>query len=276
LIKQLNPSLPCWQDYRGLLQQLKLGDSSQAEFPSPAVLNELISKTIRQRTGIAFNFVAADELPGVAYEQHIFETGEISTRQDNWHDLFNALVWARFPRTKSAMNASHHAEMSVSSNTKRGPVRDALTLFDECGVVVFGSDLPSLQALANRDWNIAFLEHRLAWQKELGVFVPGHALLEKFLDPYKAITAQALIFQVSAQFMQLEREAQRERIDDWLAQQVQAGLCLRSSQELSPLPLMGIPGWWEQTEQGEAFYADKNVFRLPANGFSPVPILSMD
>ena len=227
----------------------------------------------QKRTGSAFNFVAADELPGVAYEQHIFDTGEISTRQDNWHDLFNALVWARFPRTKSAMNASHHAEMSVSSNTKRGPVRDALTLFDECGVVVFGSHLPSLQALANRDWQTAFCEHRLAWRRELGVFVPGHALLEKFLDPYKAITAQALILRVPPAFMQLDREAQREWIDDWLAEQVQAQTRLRSSRELSPLPLMGIPGWWKKAEQDEVFYADKDVFRPPASGFSRAPVI---
>jgi hypothetical protein len=276
LIKQLNLSLPCWQDYRELLQQLKLGDSAQTEFPSPAVLNVLISKTIRQRTGKSVSFVPAEDLPAVAYEQHIFDTGEICTRQDNWHDLFNALVWARFPRTKSAMNASHHAEMSVSSNTMRGPVRDALTLFDECGVVVVGSHPALLHALAKRDWQVAFCEQRQAWQKELGVFVPGHALLEKFLDPYKAITAQALILQVSPRFMQLDRETQRERIDEWLAHQVQAQACLRSSRELSPLPLMGIPGWWEQTEQGEAFYADKDVFRPPAKGFSPAPILSMD
>jgi len=27
---------------------------------------------------------------------HVFETGEVQTRPDNWHDLFNALVWLAF------------------------------------------------------------------------------------------------------------------------------------------------------------------------------------
>ena len=37
---------------------------------------------------------------------------------------------------------------------------------------------------------------------------------------------------------------------------------LDTTNGLSPLPLMGVPGWWGGG-QDEAFYADKDVFRPP-------------
>jgi hypothetical protein len=35
-------------------------------------------------------------------------SGEVATRPDNRHDLFNALIWLAFPRSKAAMNRRHH------------------------------------------------------------------------------------------------------------------------------------------------------------------------
>ena len=72
-----------------------------------------------------------------AYEQHIDATGEVPTRADDWHDFFNALAWCVWPQTKSACNALHLREQqarAAAGLTGRGPVRDALTQFDECGV----------------------------------------------------------------------------------------------------------------------------------------------
>jgi hypothetical protein len=46
---------------------------------------------------------------GLVYECRIWETGEVETRPDNWHDFFNALVWLSFPQTKIAVSASPHA-----------------------------------------------------------------------------------------------------------------------------------------------------------------------
>ena len=70
------------------------------------------------------------------YEQRIFDTGEVVTRPNDWHDFFNALVWAVYPRTKT------RHECPIFSGGRRGgaetgAVRDALTQFDECGVVVY-------------------------------------------------------------------------------------------------------------------------------------------
>jgi hypothetical protein len=54
--------------------------------------------------GLPLRFVPQDTLPeGVAYESHIFATGQVPTR-DNLHDAFNALIWLHFPETKRLLN----------------------------------------------------------------------------------------------------------------------------------------------------------------------------
>ena len=49
-------------------------------------------------------FVPQETLPsGQAYEQFIFTTGQVPTR-DNLHDFFNGLVWLHLPQAKRRMN----------------------------------------------------------------------------------------------------------------------------------------------------------------------------
>jgi hypothetical protein len=264
-----------WREYASLLQRLGLGDDLPDCLPDAVELNNLLGQQILQKAGRSIRFVSSDQLPNVNYEEHIFRTGEVSTRVNNWHDLFNALAWARFPHIKTAMNASHMAEIQRGNTAGRGPVRDALTLFDECGAIVVGHQREPLRALAERNWQQLFCDHRSAWLRNLQVFVLGHALLEKFLNPYKAISAQVLIFQVEAGFLQQDDDLQAEQIDRQLAAQIQAGCRLRCSAELSPLPLMGIPGWWPLGMQDEGFYRDTRVFRPPPEGFERVDIHSL-
>lgn len=263
---------PYWQGYAGLLQHLGLGTAKPDRLPAVAGLNSLLDQYVLPKAGKSIRFVPAQHLPAVAYEEHIYRTGEISTREDNWHDLFNALVWARFPCIKAALNDRHFAEIQRGNVTTRGKVRDAITLFDECGVVVIGDREESLWALAERTWQQLFCQDRSDWQQHLRVFVMGHALLEKFLSPYKSLTAQVMVFRDVSGFLQKEDEWQTEQLDQILASQIQAGDRLRSSSELSPLPLMGIPGWWLAEPQDDGFYADEQVFRPPPTGFSPAKI----
>lgn len=265
---------PYWQDYAELLRQLGLDSESKGTLPEPNALNLLLGKLIVQQISKPLRFVPTPPPPGTSYEAHIFQSGEISTRQNNWHDLCNALVWARYPRTKLAMNARHCAEIQAGNLTRRGQVRDALTLFDECGAVVVGDQPQLLQALAQRDWQALFCDLRPAWQQHMRVFLLGHALLEKLLKPYKAITAQVLIFEADADFLQADAVTQCAKLDGLLAIQTQAGLRLRSTTELSPLPLMGIPGWCTAQQQS-GFYADLQVFRPPPF-FGDQPVVNSD
>ena len=214
--------------------------------------------------GMPIRFRPSALLPGVAYEQHIFQTGEVSTRANHWHDLFNALVWCRFTRLKSAMNAAHCAQISSRYVPNRGPQRDALTLFDESGVMVVSTSKSFLNALAARDWNEVFLQQTSLWHEKVLVFVCGHALLEKFLTPYKALTAHALLLHIDDRLAGLSREEVLQSLDRGLAGALAEGRVLESTGSLSPMPLMGIPGWWPEAEQDASFYADRQVFRPSA------------
>ena len=240
---------PCWDGYRVVIRRL-----AGEVFPGPEALNRILPQGQARTGGNPVRFRAASELPGIAYEKHIHETGEISTRVENWHDLFNALVWSRFPRFKSAMNEVHYRHLHEEKNGRRGSQRDALTLLDESGVIVTGPDRRLLEALSGRNWQEAFVQRRDAWSGT-AVIVCGHAILEKFLQPYKALTAHALLIPVDDPLCVAD-------LDGRLATRLLEGGLLDSTKDLSPLPLLGIPGWWHGV-QDEAFYADRDVFRPP-------------
>jgi len=249
-------SRPFWEDYRDRLLQL----DSKA-FPSAAELNRILPPELHGKGGKPIRFIPASELPDVEYEKHIFCTGEVSTRENNWHDLFNALVWSRLPRLKVAMNAVHFEESGSGGQGRRGMKRDALTLFDESGVIAISTNKDLLGALAEKNWKSAFIRHAAAWHDEIRVIVVGHALLEKFLRPYKSLTAHALLMCVDESSYESQQKCQLPVIDKLLAERILEGSILESPACLSPLPLMGIPGWWPGGAQDSKFYDDTQVFR---------------
>ncbi len=256
----IDPALPVWDGYREILRAL---DSTA--IPGPAALTRLLPPGTANQRGLPVRFVPASE-PGVRdYEKHIYETGEVSTREASWHDVFNALAWCRFPLLKAAMNARHHDELGAGRPGRRGRVRDALTLFDESGVIVSGTERRVLEALAEKNWNAAFVTHRAGWKPGIRVTVCGHAILEKFLDPYKSVTAHAL-------FLHTPRIMPVADLDRWLARALLEHRILDSPAALSPVPLMGIPGWWRAGEQDQAFYADREVFRPDSGRRAPAPL----
>jgi hypothetical protein len=80
--------------------------------------------------------------PATLYEVRIAERGEVATRGRSAHDLFNAVVWAAFPRSKLALSRELAREQRarVSGRTQlpgtRTRAHDRLALVDEGGVVV--------------------------------------------------------------------------------------------------------------------------------------------
>ena len=94
--------------------------------------------------------------PATAYEQFIFDTGCVPTRE-NLHDFFNGLCWLRFPQTKQRLNRLQAAEIAAAGVREvRGPVRDALTLFDENAALLQAPE-PLWDALTARDWHSLFV-----------------------------------------------------------------------------------------------------------------------
>jgi hypothetical protein len=262
----IDPEHPCWEGYREFLRVLE-----NATIPSANSLTQLLPEGTVNEAGRPVRFVPASGLDVRDYEKYIYQTGEVSTRENNWHDFFNALAWCRFPRLKAAMNARHYGELDKGKRGRRGQVRDALTLLDESGVIVTGLEPDLLEALAGRDWHSAFVTHRNQWGSNVRVTVCGHAILEKFLKPYKSLTAHALLLH-TPEMLPIGV------LDQRLAGAIMNGEVLESTVSLSPLPLAGIPGWWRTGAQDEVFYQDSGVFR-PDSGrrpAAPVHKLSAD
>jgi len=263
-----DPGLPFWKDYLPFLQQL-----SGPDFPECEQLNELLADNLCSFGGSRIRFVASTELEEGAYEQRIYTSGQVSTRPDNWHDLFNALVWVRFPRTKVAMNNLHFNAPTNSNSNSRGALRDALTLFDESGAIVFSNHSKALEALAQRQWSETFQNKE--FQHQTQVLICGHAMLEKYLSPYKAMTAKALLVKVDSDTINLPRETLLVKLDKKLAESLFAGQVLTTPACLTPLPLAGIPGWWSGGQQDDDFYADAKVFRPAPPSMTTVPIIRL-
>lgn len=265
-----NAAEPCWQDYMPLIESLPFNP-----FPAPDQLNQLLPATAETVSGHPIHFRDAASLGPDGYEQRIAASGMVATRAGNWHDLFNALAWVRFSRIKSALNARHLDGMGHSAGGRRGALRDALTLFDECGALIISDSDALLGTLAAKDWHGAFWIMRDTWEKRCAVFVTGHALLEKFLEPYRSMTANALLLRVGADDLGQSREKLIRATDLLLAELIRDGACLNAPADLAPLPLAGIPQWWTEHEQDEAFYRDPAVFRPPRPDADPAPVFSL-
>ena len=196
-------------------------------------------------------FVPQSALPeGQAYEDFIFKTAQVPTR-DGLHDFFNGLCWHRFPLAKRRLNQLQAAEIETQGiRATRGPVRDALTLFDENVVLMHAPD-EVWTALQARDWLKLFVELREQWQ-QVHLVLFGHALLEKLVTPYKSITGH--VYRVDSHVNPHDEAA----LDAWLVQDLQPAKLATKPYE--PLPVLGVPGWWEANAE-RVFYEDVNVFR---------------
>jgi hypothetical protein len=197
------------------------------------------------------------------YEPRIFLRGEVQMRSGNWHDLLNALVWLAFPRAKAALNRRHYAALLAQRSAgtlNRGPQQDALTLFDEGGVVVV-SAIPGLAALLrDHDWKTLFWRRRTELASAMAFYLFGHALYEKALQPYCGVTGRGIIFDVDAAFLRQPLALQVAALDARLAGFIGDTQNLLATRDLAAVPVLGVPGWCAGNEV-EAFYDNTGYFR---------------
>ena len=232
-------------------------------WPTREELGELAAG-VRTASGLPLTFVPPAEIEGRAsYEATIAATGAVPTRTDNWHDLFNALCWMAWPLAKAAINAQHVAileERGAAEARRRGPERDALTLFDEGGVVVASSD-PGLFALIRGfEWKALFWERRAEVEARMRFFAFGHACLEQSLAPYIGMVAKTVFLDVDEPFLGLSGDAQVPRVDELLERHFASRARFASPKSMAPMPVLGVPGW-HFAVQDEAFYSDRDHFR---------------
>jgi hypothetical protein len=248
------PPLVDWHPYRGLL----IGPA----WPTLDDLNR------RRPAAAPWQFVAQTPAllaDGLHYEQRIAERGAIATRANNWHDLFNALVWLRYPDLKLALNARQVDEIACMGPKLRSRAQYALTHFDEAGVLVTLSDVSLLEAWDRHDWFALFWDRRKAWREgSIRVELFGHALLEHALTPEKLLVGKALVCVAGT-----GEDGTGQAV---CLRAIASGRSLRDPLELRPLPLAGIPGWHAGNEV-EAFHRSTPCYQPLRVGRSyPLPL----
>lgn len=247
----MNFDHPAFAPYRTLIDALDLARG----LPTLDALNALAAQrgTVQAR-GLPLTFVApVGTLAARDYETRILETGEVPTRADTWHDVLNALVWLRFPRFKAALNAAHGEAFATEHGPLRGRRRDALTVLDESGVWVASRDPALPRLLANRAWLALFRDARERVERDMQCVVVGHALLEKALAPYPAMTGKCLLIDTTT----LDPNAIEPLAVSALA-------TVDTPRQLPPLPVQGIPGW-DAANTSAAYYENREVFRPAAS-----------
>jgi hypothetical protein len=221
-----------------------LAELPRERWPNADDLNRLARKRLPVRDP-PFTFVpaAAAKKDALNYEERIHSRGEIVTR-DNWHDLFNALAWLAYPEVKQAINARHAQLLAAGGERERrqrSPARDALTLFDEGGMIVLCEEPQLLDLIRNFQWRALFVERRAAVEAQMTFLLVGHAVYEKMLDPYSGITCKCLLLRT-------------------LREAPQCLMTLAAPRALAPLPILGIPGWCAENAFPD-YYEDTAQFR---------------
>ncbi len=248
---------PIYDPVRGLLEALAQND----DWPDAARLNALgttTDRTPRTATGHRIRFVPP---PSDAnnYELRVHASGEVATRSEDWHDLFNALAWFAFPQTKATLNAIHASEIPREAK-RRGPTRDLLTIFDEGGAVVACADPDLIDLIRAFRWQTLLWSERSRVVAGMRIVVFGHAVLEQALSPWAGISCKVLFVPVSSALLAAPVMQLVDALDAAAAAWFNAKAWTGSPRDLAPLPVFGYPGWSEDGARAE-FYADARYFR---------------
>ena len=248
-----------------LAQLRALGQQAHALVQSGATVASALQK-VAAAYGLlqGWQFVDQQQLPaGQAYEAFIRNQRCIPTR-DNLHDFFNGLIWLHWPRLKQQLNALQAGEIERQGvGAQRGRLRDSVTVLDENGGLLLAPQA-LCEALREKRWQDLFVRQRDLWA-QAQFFPIGHALLEKLVQPRKAITAHVICVPLAQGSSPI---TSMMAADGWLSEQLLSAACNLANKPYLPIPILGIPGWCHQN-QNFSFYDDSLVFRAPRTVQTP-------
>jgi hypothetical protein len=245
--------------------------------PGCADFNRVLAARARpivNAAGQALRFVEQLARPAVfadQYEPRIFLRGEVQFAARDTHDVFNALAWLTFPRIKGALNGRHYRELERRCGGgahNRSPARDALTLFDESGVIVVTSDAALGRLLAGHAWKELFWTRREEVMKHMRFYLLGHGLYAKMLAPFVGVTGRGVLCEVPVEFMAQPLTRQLEELDARVAVRIGSEADALATRDFMPVPLLGIPGWCADSE-AEGYYDNAAYFRPPPTAATP-------
>ncbi len=250
-------SHPIYDPVRPALARL----ARETDWPSAERLNLLareLGAAPSTASGRAVRFVAPLR-EDANYELRVYASGQVATRPRNWHDLFNALAWISFPRTKAMLNARHAAQIPREGG-RRGPLRDLLTIFDEGGAIVAFADPALVELIRAFRWRELFWERRADLIETMRFVIVGHAVLEQARNPWPGITCKALFVPVDEALLRLAPAKLLAELDQRCAAWLDAAADELTPRALAALPVFGYPGWSPENARA-AFYEDTRYFR---------------
>ncbi|HXK17882.1 MAG TPA: DUF3025 domain-containing protein, partial [Polyangiaceae bacterium] len=186
------------QPYRDFHPQLLGALPRFTTWPAPQQYDEL-ARQVPQAADVQLpRFVtqsrqALEQVGG--YEQHVAQLAAVPTRPGHWHDFFNMLVWAHFPKLRWALNALH-VDPSVGPKDPRNgraPAQNLAATFDEAGMLVVSSSRALLEELRALRFQHVFWERREELLATTRFWLVGHGMLESLLSPHPRLAARALL-----------------------------------------------------------------------------------
>ena len=236
-------------------------DIRSEHWPTLEELNTLLNEhcTFALPPGIRLRAVSQSaRLKARDYDLEINEHGRLPTRTENWHDLLNLLCWCRFPETRRWINQAQVKEACEAPGRDRTAKMHLLTQLDECGVAVVSDKPALLQALRDFEWTELFWRRRDALEDHLKVLIFGHGLYEQLLEPHLGTTGRALLIQAPpAQLENLDATA----VDQLIVDHLSGPLSPTRPRDLSPFPILGLPGWYPQNCHEGFFQQHPEYFR---------------
>jgi len=245
------------------------GVLARPDWPARAVLQNLLERggnPVMTCSGLPLRLVPAGGRMRSfeeRYEARIHLRGEMIFRECNWHDLLNVMAWLTFPRAKAALNARHYAALRAqyaAGAANRGPAQDALTLFDEGGVIVASCDDQLLRKLREYRWKELFWHSRDETRSRMRFMLFGHALYEKALRPFVGVTGRGVLLKTEPGLLAAPAAAQLAALDARIAHHISDPRHLAATRELAVVPVLGVPGWWPGNER-ESYYDNTDYFR---------------
>ena len=170
------------------------------------------------------------------------------------------MIRVLFPQTKKLLNLLHIEEIKNQPDSMRTKARDAITHLDESGIIIVSSQTSLLEGLKQHQWLEIFYQQSDLWSKQISAYIFGHGIYEKALHPFIGFTGKMYAIQVEQAFFDLDKRQQYKQLDQLLAEDIKQSNALKNNQKLSPLPVLGIPGWYEQNKQ-KSFYLNEEYFR---------------
>ena len=171
------------------------------------------------------------------------------------------LCWQAFPKSRKKINALQIEALEFQPDSERGVVRsahlDVLTHLDECGVAVVSSSKAVLDGIRNFSWQEVFIKDRDVFATSVDVVIFGHGLYVQCLEPFIGMTGRCLLLECDVEHFGQSSRQRLEETDQLVAQHIGS---IRTPQDLSPLPLLGIHGWHADNED-RRFYENQSYFR---------------